>query len=176
MEVEARFRKALVANPEYLPTYVERLRSLGGGDRRDALRALAFAREISDRAPRGSPLHALTAQAFIERWAWRLYVDSVEAAEGTMRAPEVLGELRVASLRAAGSEGGAERACVAGLFAMAFYLAGEYEEARRAMRHVGAIPEAYPWGYLAGPLQAQGDSLAIVERVRAQLWPVPRPA
>ncbi len=168
-EIEGRFRRGLAAHPDCMPAHVERLRSLGGADRRDALRALAFAREVSDAAPRASPLHALVAQAFIEGWAWRLYTHSPEDADRLMQGTEVLAELRVAALRAAGSEAGPDGSCVAGLFATAFYLAGEWEAAGRAIRDVGPAPEAYPWGYLAGPLQAQGDTPRIVEGVRSEI-------
>lgn len=146
----ARFAAAVEREPGHLPAHVQRLRSLAG-DERGCGEALAFARGVADASPRGSVLHGLVAQAWIERWAWQLYTDGPESARATLVAPAVVAEVRAAyaaSLGSAHYRPGPRTALPAGFFAMVFYLQDDREGALQATEHMGGLACRYPWSYL----------------------------
>ncbi len=111
----------------------------------------SFARRLSDQAAPGSLIHALIAQAHVERWAMEVFSNGVESANTGILAPQVSAELRAAWLRLFGSpdyHSGVLEPAVAGYFAVAFYLAEDHQGVADAMGRIGQYAVSYPWSHL----------------------------
>ncbi len=171
-ELEARFTAARARGAEHFAAYAVRLRTLSPGTAPGP--AAAFVHGATANAPPGSVLHALVAQRHIERWAWRVYAEGPEAAAAVFDEPGVCGEL-TAAFRRSGAGETADTAA-ASLFAMAFYLAGDPEQAREAFLAMGCRVPAYPWRYLRRSMREFLDTGYVVDRVRTELGLGPLPA
>ncbi|MEJ2646699.1 MAG: hypothetical protein P8180_17695 [Gammaproteobacteria bacterium] len=167
----ARFAAAVEREPGHLPAHVQRVRSLAG-DECGCDEALAFARSVAGASPRGSVLHGLVAQAWIERWAWQLYTDGPASARATLVAPTVVAEVRAAfaaSLGSARYRPGARAALPAGFFAMVFHLQDDREGALQATEQMAGLACRYPWSYLPWIGAQHGCDAGLPAWIRAAL-------
>lgn len=124
-----------------------------------------FARSASAQAPDGHSVHKVVALAHIERWL-NLHRES---ADGVARAGAYFADdqarqevYRAAdrSVRAANYAGKMFTAADRNVFAMCFWLMGDYDAQLEQMRQIGPWIQAIPWQY-------QGDPGPSYERARA---------
>lgn len=156
-EEERRFEEAQKRNPESHVAHSMMLVALcekWGGSH---AAMFAFAREASAKAPEGSGLHALVAQAHVERWLYFLMEEDRDGAAAHFSDPGVRAEVAEAWARSFGSP-----ACRAGRFAQAqrsqfavcFFLADERALLREALSALGPVVVESPWGFLDDPVKA----------------------
>ncbi|MDH6109274.1 hypothetical protein P3T36_000046 [Kitasatospora sp. MAP12-15] len=111
-----------------------------------------FARESLAKAPPGSGLGMLTAEAHIEHW---LDLPSPDDA-AYMRSPEVVEELRQAAAASVlhPDYSPTESPYPAlNTFALAFWLAGDLASARQLFERIGDHATRFPWAYCGNPGQ-----------------------
>jgi hypothetical protein len=117
-----------------------------------------FAREVSSAAPEGSALHALVAEAHLQRWLHFRMEDPPDR-QGELsyyRTPEVLEELRRAWARGPGSPAfrtGRFAPNQRAAFAFAFTLGGDDASARAVFDRLDRVTTE-PWHHLGEPMEA----------------------
>ena len=115
-----------------------------------------FAREVSAAAPSGSALHALIAEAHLQRWLYFRMEGDREGELSYYRAPEVQEELRSAWARGPGSPAfrpGRFAPNQRALFAFAFTLGGDDASARAVFEQLDRVTSD-PWRHIGEPMEA----------------------
>lgn len=117
-----------------------------------------FAREVAAAAPEGSGLHALVAEAHLQRWLYFRMEDPPDrqAELAYYRSPEVLEELRRAWARGPGSRfarTGRFAPNQRALFAFAFTLGADDASARAVFDQLDRVTSD-PWRHLGEPMEA----------------------
>lgn len=150
-ELEQRFQALTRCAPEHFQGHSNLLIALYRRPESSDNELFSFARRLSDQAPPGSLLHALIAQAHVERWAMQVFSEGPESASTAIRQPQVDAELRAAWQRlfgAADYRPDVLEPVVAGYFAVAFYLAQDRQGVADAMKPIGQYAVSYPWSHL----------------------------
>jgi hypothetical protein len=129
----------------------------------------AFARQVTNAGPFGSPLHALIPQAYIERWAMSLFSQDREAADTHLRESSARTEIYAAYQRLFNTPEYTKTALepiLAGYFAVAFYLLEDRAGVFDAMHKIADYAIAYPWCHLChNPMEFINPGYTI-DRVR----------
>ena len=115
-----------------------------------------FARDVSAAAPAGSGLHALVAEAHLQRWLYFRMEGDREGELAYYRSPEVQEELRQAWARGPGSPAfrkGRFAPNQRALFAFAFSLGGDDASARAVFEHLDRVTSD-PWQHIGEPMEA----------------------
>lgn len=115
-----------------------------------------FAREASAAAPSGSGLHALLAEAHLQRWLYFRMEGDRQGELSYYRAPEVQEELRRAWARGPGSTAfrpGRFAPNQRALFAFSFSLGGDDASARAVFDQLDRVTSE-PWRHIGEPMEA----------------------
>lgn len=123
-----------------------------------------FVRSRTSTAPDGSGIHALLAEAHLERWFSDLLGGGSEVADRYWTRPGVREELEDAAARSVlhPDYGNPPRAAWdVQWFALVFWRTGQHDLARRLFERNGDTISEFPWGFLGNPvtkfLQARSD-------------------
>lgn len=172
-ELDARFETLIQINPFHLPGHCNMLYAITekwGGSHEEMF---AFARMHGNKSPEGNPLFSLIAMAHIEKWSYVYMFDDNEAgARSYMHSKIVQYELKDAYIRSVNCntyKKTAMESYYCGLFALAFYLCGNYELAADAMSRLNGVTCEYPWYYMADGIHEYFDAAYVASRVKKQL-------
>lgn len=167
-EAHARFERVRQLAPYHRPAHSQYLQGLcekwGGSHEK----MFAFARETSQAAPPGVAVHALVAEAHVERWL-------AEESEGPSAAyftdPQVREEIAGAAAACftalPGCPQGIDSIRSRNYFAFCFHLAGDAIRANEHFHAAGNWVTDYPWCFLGKPLEAFARAQAQASPARA---------
>ena len=163
-ETEARFGEVTARHPRHRSAHNQMLQALTAkwGGSHDLM--FNFARDAAGKSPEGNGMHALVAEAHIERnLAFRLSEPpDREGFEQYWRRPKVAEEIDAAANRSVLSSkfrSYARAAFDRNLFAYCFWMGDNFGPAARLFEQLGDTNSDYPWYYL-------GDSGVAFARAR----------
>ena len=158
-ELEARFAEVTARHATHRFAHNQMLQGLTAkwGGSHDTM--FGFARRASERAPEGSGLHSLVAEAHVERNVAYMFSQPPDRQgfEEYWRRPKVVEEVRAAAERSVLSPAFTEYARAAfdrNLFAYCFWMADLVDDAAPIFAALGDVVSDYPWYYLGDSGQA----------------------
>lgn len=170
-EMFARFTELKVRSPYHFGGHVAKLYSMTqrwGGSHEEMFQ---FAYDALKEVPEGSGLHALVADAHIERWFEYVLDEGKAAGSLYIKSSNVRNDLKRAYEKSLGSPKyipGGEDAIYRSYFAAAFYLSGQHTLASNEMDKLSKqIPE-YPWALLSSRPWDITDAGYVVDRIQKQ--------
>jgi len=166
-EIFSKFTSLKIKQPNHATGHTHMLYALTRkwGGSYDAM--FSFARNTYKNMQAGSPLGILIPQAHIEKWC-DLDDDDEMAARDYIASEEVQGEIRDAfdnSLNHESYQSKSLDPMYASIFAMAFFLGGDYRLARQNCARLTRGFSAYPWYYLTAEVNDELNAGYILDRV-----------
>lgn len=170
-DIFSKFTSLKIKQPNHVPGHTHMLYALTKkwGGSYEAM--FSFARNTYKNMDAGSPLGTLVAQAHIEKWC-DMDDDDEVAARVYMESEEVQQEIQDAfnnSLNHQNYQAKSLDPMYASIFAMAFFLGGEYKLARQNCARLSRGFSAYPWYYLMEEVNDELNAGYILDRVMKQI-------